>query len=184
MLLKHRLRQQALLEEVEEVADTSDDEQAIRAVMHVDFCRGAPLDCLHACHIEVTTACQCFRKLPFCTHSELTCLNLWLTFIWAMHTDQGGAIDLAEVGEESDTDHVDDVLQRCEAISQSLRSVLGGKSVTDRVSSLDTTPMVTQEALVAACGDAAKYLKRYGQTPTKVSKFQVCADFPTAGSPC
>ncbi|BDA41342.1 probable SWI/SNF-related matrix-associated actin-dependent regulator [Coccomyxa sp. Obi] len=106
--------EKALSEQVEEVADTSDDEQAIRAVMHVDLCR-----------------------------------------------DQGGAVDLAEVGEESETDHVDDVLHRCEAISQNLRSVLGGKSVTDRVSSLDTTPMVTHEALVAACGDAAKYLKSY-----------------------
>lgn len=78
-----------------------------------------------------------------------------------MLTDQGGAVDLAEEGVESETDHADDVLQRCEAISQNLRSLLGGKSVTDRVSSLDTTPMVTHEALVAACGNAAKYLKKY-----------------------
>ncbi|CAL8461937.1 g1468 [Coccomyxa elongata] len=106
--------EKALLEEIEEVADTSDDEQAIRAVMHVDLCQ-----------------------------------------------DQGEAVDLPEEGEESETDHADDVLQRCEAISQNLRSVLGGKSVTDRVSSPDTTPMVTHEALIAACGDAAKYLKSY-----------------------
>lgn len=75
-------------------------------------------------------------------------------------TDQGAAIDLANVGEELEADHVDDVLQRCEAISQSLRSVLGGSTVTDRVSSVDAAPMVSHEALIEACGDAARYLKR------------------------
>ncbi len=65
------------------------------------------------------------------------------------------------MGEELETDHVDDVLQRCEAISQSLKNVLGGSVVTDRVSSLEAAPMVSHDALIDACGDAARYLKRY-----------------------
>lgn len=52
------------------------------------------------------------------------------------------------------------MLQRCEAISQSLKSVLGGSVVTDRVSSLEAPPIVSHEALIEACGDAARYLKR------------------------
>ena len=57
-------------------------------------------------------------------------------------------MDLAEVGEELEGDHVDDVLQRCEAISQSLKGLLGGSNVTDRVSTLDAAPMVSHEALI------------------------------------
>jgi hypothetical protein len=45
---------------------------------------------------------------------------------------EGAAVDLAEVGEELEADHVDEVLQRCEAISANLRSALGGVAVTDR----------------------------------------------------
>ncbi len=50
----------------------------------------------------------------------------------AMWADGGNAPDLAEMGEELEADHVDDVLQRCEAISANLRSALGGAQVTDR----------------------------------------------------
>lgn len=45
-------------------------------------------------------------------------------------TDAGAAADLAETGEELEADHVDDVLQRCEAISANLRRALGGAQIT------------------------------------------------------
>lgn len=79
--------------------------------------------------------------------------------------DQHIPIDLEEVGEELEGDHVDDVLQRCEAISQSLKSVLGGSLATDRVSSLEAPPIVSHEALIEACGNAARYLKRCRKNP-------------------
>lgn len=91
-------------------------------------------------------------------------------------------MDLAEVGEELEGDHVDDVLQRCEAISQSLKGLLGGSNVTDRVSTLDAAPMVSHEALIEACGNAAKYLKRYccRKNPCKTIPHDLTAALPAA----
>ena len=43
-----------------------------------------------------------------------------------------GAVDLAEVGEELQEGALDDVLERCEAISADLRALLGEQRLTDR----------------------------------------------------
>ena len=66
------------------------------------------------------------------------------------------------------TDHADEVMRRCEEISKSLRDHLGtgvnnseGRFGGTRAEAAEAYQQVTQNQLIEACGDTARYLKPY-----------------------